>query len=255
MNIGGNLTDFGVSELEGKVYLTLLRRGCLTILKISRETGINRSTLYRLLEKLTVMGLVKKIVDYKTTSYQASRPEDLELVVRQKEVEAERLRQKLPKIIEGLSGLAGKTDNETRVYYFNGKRGLGQLLWNTLAAKDEVVGLGYGDWNKGVGKRLAEKIREEYVERGIKSRELLNEGQINEKLSFTDNKRYLDELYRYRIISRETLKIDHDTYIYNDVFAFYYVLHGELFGVEVRNREVARMQKQIFEILWGMAEI
>jgi len=127
---------------------------------------------------------------------------------------------------------------------------LQQLLWNTLQAKNEVVGYGYASWNEGVGKNFAEKLRQEYVDRGLQSKEILNKFAN----TFTENKLYLARTYQQRILPKSDVEINHDTYIYNDVFAFYHFFKDELFGVEIHNSEIAKTQRQIFYLLWKTAK-
>lgn len=248
------LVSLGLGEKEAAAYLTLLRQGELTPLELSRETKINRTTLYRVLEELEERGLVKKALGYKTTSYQASPPEAIRAMLSQREAELGELQEAVGPLITQLTQLQEEQVSPTKVFYYHGRQGLRQLLWNTLSAKDEVVGLGYADWNAGVGRRFAEKIRAEYVSRGLRGRELLNEGFIDKKFSFTDNREYVKKYYEHRVIPKKTMVINYDTYIYNDVFAFYHIFQGELFGVEIHNAEIARTEKQIFEILWKMAK-
>jgi hypothetical protein len=61
------------------------------------------------------------------------------------------------------------------------------------------------------------------------------------------------QIYQYRVIDPEILTIKHDTYIYGDVYAYYYHFQGEYFGVEIHNKVIAHTERQIFEILWKMA--
>lgn len=61
-------------------------------------------------------------------------------------------------------------------------------------------------------------------------------------------------VYEHRAIDPKIIDIKHDTYIYGDVFAYYYHYQGELFGVEIHNAEIAKTEKQMFEILWKMAK-
>ncbi|MBU1326788.1 helix-turn-helix domain-containing protein [Patescibacteria group bacterium] len=254
MDIVEQLTAFGLDSREAEVYITLLGKGNLTPTSLSRETGINRTTLYRILEKLVKLGLVKEALDYKSSSFAANPPESLSILFSQREIELKEMQKNLPEVLHDLEMLPKETRGPTKVFYYHGVSGLRQILWNTLNAKNEVVGFGYGDWNKGIGRKFAEKIRAEYVERKVRGKELLNEGLLDRELSFTDNKVYLQKYYEHRIIPRKKLVINHDTYIYNDVFAFYHIYRGELFGVEIHNAEIARTQRQIFEILWKMAK-
>ena len=47
------LEDFGLSQKEVQVYLKLLRIGESTVSKLSKETGINRVTIYDILKYLS----------------------------------------------------------------------------------------------------------------------------------------------------------------------------------------------------------
>lgn len=246
------LGSFGLSTDEQNIYLTLLQQARATPLTLSRATAINRSTLYRILEALSDKGLVEEVMDYKSKSYRAAPPERLNLLLSKKIAETETLREQIPKLSEALKQAIPLPANPTSVLYFKGVQGLRQLLYNTLDAKSEVIGYGYGNWNDGVGKRFAEKLRQEYVDRNIKARELLNMVDISG--SFTSVAEYVNGVYHNRSISPKKLLITHDTYIYNDVFAFYHTTNGVLFGVEIHNIEIVKTQKAIFEILWKLAK-
>lgn len=243
---------FGLSLHEREVYLTLLKHTQTTPLTLAHATGINRTTLYRVLEALSEKGLVEEIIDYKSKSYRAAPPRQLDLLISKKEAETENLREQLPKLAAVLNQVSPPPSSPTRVLYFKGVAGLRQLLYNTLRAEGEVVGYGYGNWNEGVGKRFAEKLRQEYVDRQIKARELLN--VVDTTGSFSSVSGYVNGVYRNRAINPKKLHITHDTYIYNDVFAFYHAIGEQLFGVEIHNEAIARTQKQIFEILWKLAK-
>ena len=65
---------------------------------------------------------------------------------------------------------------------------------------------------------------------------------------------YSQEVFQSRYLPSSILSIDHQTDIYDDVVAFYNWHEGEVFGVEIYNDKVASMQRQIFEILWGMGK-
>ena len=127
-----------------------------------------------------------------------------------------------------------------------------QMLWNVVASKQEFVGLGYEDWNTSVGKSFAEKLREKMMDTKISSREILNE--IDDSFAYTNIGKDYKAVYEHRMIPKEVMEIHHDTYIYGDVFAYYYHYQGELFGVEIHNKEIAKTEKQMFEILWRVAE-
>ncbi|PIV37519.1 hypothetical protein COS31_04255 [Candidatus Roizmanbacteria bacterium CG02_land_8_20_14_3_00_36_15] len=249
-DLSKSLEAFGLNQKETATYLFMLQKGIITPLELSRLTHVNRTTLYRLLEKLKEIGLVEEITEDKSTSFKAVGPERLQMIMTRKEAELSKLKESLPRIVNQLKTTEDSCLPSTKVVYYRGKSGLQQLLWNTLQAKNEVVGYGYASWNEGVGKNFAEKLRQEYVDRGLQSKEILNKFAN----TFTENKLYLARTYQQRILPKSDVEINHDTYIYNDVFAFYHFFKDELFGVEIHNSEIAKTQRQIFYLLWKTAK-
>jgi hypothetical protein len=55
-------------------------------------------------------------------------------------------------------------------------------------------------------------------------------------------------------MSPEKLYVSGDTTIYNNTFAVAYWKQGEVVGVEIKNAELVKTQKSIFEQLWSLAE-
>ena len=245
-----NLEHFGLNEKEALVYLTLFEKGDLSLLELSRLTGINRTTLYRIAEKLQNLGLVEEVVEHRGIRLQASPPEVFRFLVQEKEKELEEAKKKLPLVLKSLDLLVHPFRiKATKVVYYKGVRGLRQVLWNTLRAKYEIVGYGYLNWNESVGKKFAEQLRREIVKRKIYNREIQNEN-YQPLENFTEVKDY-KLYYQRKIIPASLIEFTHDTYIYNDVCAYYYFYEGELFGLEIYNEEIAKTQKQIFYALWN----
>jgi len=248
-----NLNLLGLSDKEAKIYLSLLKQGILTPLELSRITKINRTTIYRVLEQLKDKGLAEEILDQHRIKARAVDPESLKLLIAQRETQLKKLKKGLPEIISRLTTVKDTPSASTKVVYFRGRQGLQQMLWNVLKGKNEFVGYGYGDWNKSVGKEFAEKLRQKKADENIFSREIQNKDQVDANKTYTQVKGY-KKVHQCRAIPKSIIEINHDTYIYNDVFAFYHFYEGELFGVEIHNQEIAKTQRQIFEVLWKMAK-
>ena len=90
------------------------------------------------------------------------------------------------------------------------------------------------------------------VENEVMSREILN--IVDDSYGYTELDKTYMTVYEHRAIDPKILEIKHDTYIYGDVFAYYYHYQGEYFGVEIHNKEIAKTERQMFEILWRMAK-
>lgn len=246
------IKQIGLTEKHGMVYSTLLAKPSATPLSLARETKLNRSSLYRYLEDLRTKGLVELVLGDKSSKYEAD-PDGLNQYLVGEEARIEGLKKTIPKLVTELAEKRGGGATGTEVRYYQGIEGLRQMLWNVVNTRDEFVGLGYEDWNTSVGKNYAEKLRQRHIERGNKSRELLN--QVDDDYSYTQiPATTYTRVYEHRAIDPKMLEIKHDTYIYDGVFAYYYHYQGELFGVEIHNAEIAKTEKQMFEILWKMAE-
>lgn len=242
--------EIGLTPKHAAVYETLLTHPLSTPLSLSRKTTINRSTLYRYLEELRESGLAEYILTGKSGKYRAD-PHGLELYLTKEEARVTRLKKEVPTLIKKLTDLSRQESQTSQVKYFRGGDGLKQMLWNVVRAKGEFVGLGYEDWNTSVGKAYAEKLRAKMMERGLVSREIQNDP--SSEFDYTELGGTYQKYYSHRAIEPAILEIKHDTYIYDEVFAYYYHLNGEYFGVEIHNAAIAKTEKQMFEILWKMA--
>jgi len=253
LDLKQKLNLLGLTDNQAEIYLLLLKQGLTSLLELSRRTTINRTTIYRIVEDLKQLNLVEEVLDDRGAKVKAVQPENLQLLLTQKETELTGLKNNLSDLINDLSAIKDQPSPSTQVVYFRGQSGLKQLLWNILKTKGESVGYGYADWNQSVGKEFAEKLRAERVKRQIFDREIQNTDQAGPMSEWTKIKDY-GQVYQARFLPRKIIDIKHDTYIYNDVFAFFNFIGDELFGIEIHNQEIAKTQKQIFEVLWKIGK-
>lgn len=245
------MDNLGLTSKHATVFLALWRKPGGTPLSLSRETRLNRSSIYRYLEDLRKEGLIEEVMaGTRKSEYRAVEADRLEVVVARQEAKLELLRASVPLLVQELGRETASVTSEVK--YYRGVEGLKQMLWNVVASGEEYVGLGYENWNTSVGKSFAEKLRAKNMETGVKSRELLN--RVEKDYEYTTLKESYAGVYEHQAIDPKILEIKHDTYIYGNVFAYYYHYRGEYFGVEIHNAEIARTEKQIFEILWRLGK-
>lgn len=241
------IKQIGLTAKHAVVYEALMTKPHATPLILARETRLNRSSLYRYLEELRMKGLVELIMGDKSSKYCAN-PDGLGQYLVSEESRVEKLKKMIPSLVAELSKKGG--GGESEVKYYQGVEGLKQMLWNVVASGEDFVGLGYQDWNTSVGRIFADKLRAKMMESKVRSREILNE--VDETFGYTRLGEDYTSVYEHRAIDPKILEIRHDTYIYGDVFAYYYHNPREYFGVEIHNKEIARTEKQMFEVLWKM---
>lgn len=246
------LIDIGLEEIEANVYFHLLENGPRTHLQLSRETSIDRSKIYRYVEKLIKKNLIIESNDAWGKKLQAAKPGNIEQLL-EKKGEILRLQKEVaPILINELNNLPSYNQREIEIKNYRGSEGLKQMLWNQLSAKKELLAFSYKNRNDIVGESFAEKVRAEQVERKITLYEVENEtDQGNYWYTKVEN---WNKFYKSRFISPKILTIRQHISIFNDTVAIINWLNEEQVGLEITHSFYAKMQKQIFWKFWEIAK-
>lgn len=83
------LKQLDLSEIEAKLYLTLLQSGSTTIRELAETIEIKRTTAYFYVDQLSEKGLIMKLVKGSRKLVAASEPENLQTLVDKKILQAE----------------------------------------------------------------------------------------------------------------------------------------------------------------------
>lgn len=247
------IANLGFTPQEVNIYLTLIQHGTLTILELSRHTKINRTTLYRRLENLKNQNLIELIIDDKKTLVKAAEIDQLEFLLKDKQEKINNLNNAFPNIKNFLTSQIGLNQSETKVLFYRGQAGIKTMIWHTLRAKNTVFGYTYRNMNEIVGKKFTTRWREEFISRKLILNDIFSD-QYLKSIDKYQSDHYLNNRFESRYLPDKILTIDCQTDIYNDVLAYYNWHEGEVFGVEIYNQKIAKLQKQIFEIIWQIAQ-
>lgn len=128
------LEEIGLSEKESIIYLALLQVDSESIQDLAKRTGINRTTVYPVLETLEKKGLVSEIHEGKKVLYVAAPPERLETYVERQKVILEERAERLKDVIPQIKSIQRETGERPIVKYFEGREG-------TIAAHEEFYGM------------------------------------------------------------------------------------------------------------------
>ena len=120
------------------------------------------------------------------------------------------------------------------------------MVWNVLKATTEVVGYTYRDLADFVGQKFMDDFAAEFIRRNLVIRDVFGD-EYKSKWNPADN--WAGHV-KSRYLPDKILTIPHQMDIYDDVVSFYNWHEGEVFGVEIYNGKVARLQKQLFELAW-----
>lgn len=245
------LDNFGLDEIEAKIYLHLLENGSRTPLALSRDTNINRSRIYRYLDKLKSKKLIEEVNLGRGITLKASNPHNLELLLLEREQILKAQKENLPDILKTLTTIGSDPHKGIEIKHYHGTDGLKQMLWNHLSAKKEILVFGYENRNDIAGKAFAEKIRFEQVDRKITKIEV--ENATDQGSYWYTNVPNWGKYYKSRYIPPKILDIRQYQVIFNDTISILSWADGNKVGVEIANSPFVDMYKQIFWKFWEIA--
>jgi sugar-specific transcriptional regulator TrmB len=208
--------------------------------------------VYRILDSLLRLGLVISQLDSRGQRYEAAGTEQLEALVAQKEFETEALKKNLKVLEEQLSILPSVSQKGSKVLYYHGVEGLKQVTWNSLKAKGGLLTMEVSDMNAFLDKAYAEDMRLRFIDNKVKIRTLTNATKIPPWTAVAYE--MVEKYWTIRHIPEKHMKINFEILIYNDVYALYRYQDDDIFCVEIYNKELAEMQRQVFEFMWRDAK-
>lgn len=126
------LQESGLNEKEAKVYVAVLELGEATIAKITKKSGIKRSTVYDTLENLKKSGLISQTNKGKRPIFLAENPEKLVSSLEEK-------KRNLEKTLPELLSIMNLLDKKPRIRYFEGLAGVKKVFEDTLRFPDQEI--------------------------------------------------------------------------------------------------------------------
>ncbi len=227
------LEKFGLEKKEAKVYVALLKIGLSSATTISRETKIERTQVYRVIEKLIDKGRASFIVENNVRKFHAVEPERLLIELKEKERE---LKAYLPK----LKGICNEKKREPNIELYRGEGGIRSLIRALLGLRrdyDVIAG-------KGVPEMQAffEAMMEAIEEAGVHERVLARESVDIVKSKNTEV-RYLPKNHSYE----STIGFCGDK--------VGIILWSKPFlAIAIEDEGLGKTFRSYFELLWKMAK-
>jgi sugar-specific transcriptional regulator TrmB len=244
MQIETILKNFGLSDKEISVYLTLIELGPSPVRMIAAKSKVNRGTTYDILKSLRDSGLVTYFDKRSHQYFSAEPPEKLILALEDKQRGLERVKAEITESLPELQSLFEKEGGRPTVKLYEGNKGIRFILEDVIAStKPEHQKLyyvyssadvkgelykSYADFNKD---RLKAKIANRVISFG-KGGELVG----------------LDER---KWINQEQGSPTYIIMYAGKVAMISLAASGAPVGVIVEDEALYQTQKMIFEFNWG----
>ena len=236
-----NLTKFGLSEKEAKVYLACLELGDSVASEIAIKSNLPRTLVYDILERLIDLGLVSYSIRDNKKFFRASNPEELLRILHEKK---EAVNKVLPEL-KNLQKMKGVKRPKVEVY--EGKEGM-KAVMNDILRSGVKEFLAYGSSRSSF--EVIPAFMEEWHKERIKQKTIMKILYNNTKEAREKVRRRTESLkfmkYKFMPI---TLESPTATIIYNNKV----VLQSwtkEPFAVMIENEEMAENQRRYFTELW-----
>ena len=233
------LTKAGFVKNEAKVYLALLKLGNAPVTQISRESKVERTLVYGVLNKLLEKGLVSSVTKINKKFFEPADPEKILATMREKE-----------KIIENalpeLKNLYNTTEKQ-EVHNFKGKEGAKTIL-ETLLKENTKDWMIFGTTGKPA-ENLSyyfPQFHRKRIEKNILFKAIYSEDSIKRVKEIKKLK-----LTQIKILPKEYMTPTHISIVGEKVGI---ILWSENpLGILIENKEIAESFKNYFKLLWNLA--
>jgi ActR/RegA family two-component response regulator/predicted DNA-binding transcriptional regulator len=98
------LRDYGLTEIQAKVYYHLLTLGTTSSTKIAKQLDVHRSEVYRVLRELAEEGAVTEKKGRRPILYAPTPPEEvLDILLQEQAKTLQRLKEEMPRVVAWLN--------------------------------------------------------------------------------------------------------------------------------------------------------
>ena len=237
------LKSIGFDDKEVSVYAAILPLGSASIRAIAEKTGINRGTVYDILEALSAKGLISSEKRGSKRKFIADSPEKVLEELEKSEKSIQLKKRKVQEAMPTLLSFYAKQGGRPTVEYFDDDQGIKTILEDVLET----------------GRKLEEKMTYVYSSRPVRDYlyRLFPEF-TREKIKFGIKTKVValgvgGDPKNFKMAERRWLKDEAPAYflLYGPKIALISVAEDEKpFGVVVSDEKIAKTQKIIFESLW-----
>jgi sugar-specific transcriptional regulator TrmB len=221
------LRALGLSDKEIKIYLANLQLGTSLVQDIAKYANLNRTSTYDILSSLEKQGYVSYVIKSGKRYYQATHPDKLIELIKEKEI-------LVKKALPELRAIKETIIKKPTVEVYTGKEGLKSIFEDILRANKDFVCIA----SKIHLSKLFQFYFPYFVERRIKQ-------GIKVKL-ISDDIPY-DKKANYKIIKKQFKTA---IWVYSDKIAMISLEEKEPIGIIIQEKNFVDTYRLIFDMLW-----
>lgn len=242
MSLIQELKQFGLDNKKTKVYLATLELGEAKVSEIAKKSGIERPTVYDILNKLVRDGMVGFYEKRGIRYFVAENPVTIR---RQLQAKEEAFVAILPQLIS----LYNTSEIKPRIKFYEGVVGVKTIFEDTLTARNRELYsiLSVSDLFRIPGHEFMEQYVARRIQAGIKLRVIRSKAKDVQEIWPTDNQSLRELRYApAKMIFTMTM------YMYNDKVSLISSTK-ENFGIIIESQEFRENMQYLFEALWQIS--
>jgi sugar-specific transcriptional regulator TrmB len=246
------LEELQFSEIEAKLYLSLLKNGPLTVAELAKVTGINRSAAYSHISSLIEKGVIAEVKKQSSKKLVANDPEQLKYLIEDKLASVKALERRFPDILRtiNVSLAQSKQEEKVDVKYYEGRKGIEHIISEVLKTKSLRV---YANLAESANFFLPSEF--DIYERALVRNKSLKIYELVGDSPNIANQYNLDGTaktgrYHYKFLPAD-IDLMGVTFIYDNKVAILNV-KNEPWGVIFHNTDYYNNSKKLFDFMWKM---
>lgn len=246
-----SLIQAGLSFPQATIYEILIKNGSLKAGRIALKSPFKRGLVYKTLEDLEKYGLIEKSEEkQKVAIFKPKHPLELKNYAEKREKQAREAKLALEGVLSSIVSDYNLAFTKPGMLFYEGLEGVKTVLEDSLNSRTEI--LTYADMESVV--KYMDKINKDYVKKrkklDIKKRVIMPDSEFARNYMKTYHKDITDVRFiDYKLYSFTSL-----TEIYDGTVSYITVEEKNKMGVIIKNSEIYKMQKSLFEFIWNHAE-
>ncbi|MBU0959339.1 MAG: hypothetical protein KKB31_05330 [Nanoarchaeota archaeon] len=241
-----SLRPLGLLKSEEKTYFALLKLGPSSAGIIARQTGLNRVSVYKALEKLSKSGLVTSVIKSNRKCYESCSPSSIKLLIKEKEDELSLLKNKIPE----MTNLFQENNEGVKTKIYKEMKGA-KTIWSSLLQEvkngDEWLIIGApksadlfaGYFNEFNKERARKKVSLKII--------------YNSDAKDLREEREKQKLVSVRVMPKEYVTPASIEIVRDNVLIVLY--EPEIIVFHMKDIHIAKSFKVYFDLLWKIGEI
>lgn len=250
MEITQILKDLGLVDKEPDVLLALLKtEGVQPASVIAKKAKLNRTTVYKILIKLSKMGLVTKTIKHEITAFFVEEPDKrLEALLERRRQSLKKLSGDLFKILPEIKNLKRHELSMPKMRVYDGFEGVIRAFEDTVVEENVIYCF------ENIAKMPA-PIKEYMETTFVPNRmEIKNFAYVLSPESPAGRKAQKDDKKYHREARFAPIQLETGVNIYGDKISFFSYDPDDMFGVIVESKKFANTLREIFEFCWKNAK-